>query len=183
MEISRKVTVEKGSHRKTDRLPVIRVKSSIPLSWISISMWPSVAAINHALKMFCERHRHMIFFDSYDVFVDPSKDIPRIIPGLMGSTLGQPSPLGHDILLQAISQKMKSIYEKISKDDLQSNTFKEIIETDSQDSTEKEQGQNSTHVQKEETQQQDSSENQPTFHEDGTEEKSDPKDEEYGSTE
>merc|ERR1711983_313095 len=48
-----------------DRIPTIQIRQ--PFKRISVSMWPSVVAINKQLQRFCAKHKHIYFFDVYDI--------------------------------------------------------------------------------------------------------------------
>merc|ERR1711862_824841 len=99
-------------------VPVIRVRRG-PLRWVSVSMWPSVEALNFALKNFCMKHKRVSFFDAYDIFVDDDDDeksVPTIIKDLTKSfAIGQPNVAGHQELLKGIKQKLRDILNKLSK--------------------------------------------------------------------
>merc|ERR1711862_656584 len=99
-------------------VPVIRVRRG-PLRWVSVSMWPSVEALNFALKNFCMKHKRVSFFDAYDIFVDDDDDeksVPTIIKDLTKSfAIGQPSVAGHQELLKGIKQRLRDILNKLSK--------------------------------------------------------------------
>jgi len=99
-------------------VPVIRVRRG-PLRWISVSMWPSVEALNFALRKFCMKHKRVSFFDAYDIFVEDDDDnnsVPNIIKDLTKSfAIGQPSVAGHQELLKGIKQKLRDILNKLGK--------------------------------------------------------------------
>lgn len=97
-----------------DKTPAIQVRKS-PFAWVRISLWPSVSAINAALKKFCAKHNHIVFFDAYDIFVDTATDdnIPAVKEDMVKSfALGQPSVTGHEELLRAINRRMTGFYKK-----------------------------------------------------------------------
>merc|ERR1711862_280070 len=101
-----------------DAVPVIRVRRG-PLRWVSVSVWPSVEALNFALKNFCMKHKRVSFFDAYDIFVDDDDDeksVPTIIKDLTKSfAIGHPSVAGHQELLKGIKQRLRDILNKLSK--------------------------------------------------------------------
>jgi len=103
--------MEKGLKRNVDaRRSLVGV--SVPWSSTVVDIWPSVVMINKALKKFCSKHKHIIFFDVYDIFVDDQngKMRPTIDSELMKiSTLGMPTVSGHEKLLDSIQLKLKHI--------------------------------------------------------------------------
>jgi len=98
-------------------VPVVRVRRG-PLRWVSVSMWPSVEALNFALKKFCLKHKRVVFYDAYDIFVEEEDDksVPRIIKDLTKSfAIGQPSVAGHQELLKGVKQKLRDIFNMLGK--------------------------------------------------------------------
>jgi len=100
-----------------DKIPAVRVRTST-VGWTRISLWPSVAAINSVLKTFCAKHKHIAFFDAYDIFVDTTEDIPKVKEDMVKSfALGQPTVAGHEALIKGMKAKMKAYYKKWYGDD------------------------------------------------------------------
>jgi len=110
--------------RKRNAAPAVRVRMN-PFSWARISLWPSVAAINSVLKTFCQKHKHIVFFDAYDIFVDTATDdgIPAVREDMVKSfALGQPTVAGHEALIKGMSSKMKGYYKKWYGEDFEDFT-------------------------------------------------------------
>ena len=94
-------------------------------SSLRISLWPSVAAINSVLKTFCQKHKHIAFFDAYDIFVDTATDdgIPAVREDMVESfAYGQPTLAGHEALIKGMSSKMKGYYKKWYGEDFEDFT-------------------------------------------------------------
>ena len=100
-----------------DTTPAIKLRRG-PLRWVSVSMWPSVEAINFALQKFCSKHKRVFFFNAYDTFVEAEDDdaVPKIIKEMTKSfAIGQPSVAGHKELLKGIKQKLRDMLNKLGK--------------------------------------------------------------------
>jgi len=98
-------------------LPVVRLRRG-PLRWVSVSMWPSVEAINFALQKFAWKHKRVTFFNAYDIFVEEedSEATPMIVKELTKSyAIGQPSVAGHRELLKGIKQKLRDVLNSMQK--------------------------------------------------------------------
>jgi len=85
---------------------------------VPVAMWPSVVAINAQLKKFCSKHKHITFFDSYDIFVDrgdrnDKKSVPTLKKEYYSSFFtGTPSVEGSKALLEAISNRLDHMMKK-----------------------------------------------------------------------
>jgi len=98
-----------------------------PFSHIRITMWPSVIVINEQLKRFCAKHKHMVFFDANNVFVEKKEEnkFPTVKQELMRSMIiGTPSTQGHEKWHVAIERKLNYIFNK-NKGRSKSNIKKE----------------------------------------------------------
>lgn len=99
-----------------DHIPTVNIRQ--PFHRIPVAMWPSVVAVNTQLKKFCSKHKHITFFDSYDIFVNPGTDENNHIPRLKkeyytGSFYtGMPSAEGNKALLKAISNRLNVMLNK-----------------------------------------------------------------------
>jgi len=98
-----------------NKVPAVAIRN--PHAFIrapTISMWPSVVAINQQLKAFCNKHKHMAFFDANDVFIDKSEGFtPRMREDLFSNKFaGVPSIDGHQYFLDAIVRKLNLIFDK-----------------------------------------------------------------------
>merc|ERR1711920_538926 len=120
-EILRKPSKEQQIQHAKDKTPAIQIRDRFKR--VRVSVWPSVVAINEQLKRFCEKHKHVSFFDAYDIFVDPtggsdeSNDIPILKEEYYKSYLsGMPSAEGHKAWLDAVVKKLNYIFQKKDKD-------------------------------------------------------------------
>jgi len=98
---------------KMKNIPAIKVRNG--LKTVKVSMWPSVEALNKALKRFTWSRKHVYFFDASDIFIeaDDEHSTPKIIKDLVLSfKTGQPSVAGHGELLKGIKQKIKEVLHK-----------------------------------------------------------------------
>merc|ERR1711933_712207 len=116
-EVIDKKTKEKED-KKMDEKEVKAVTAAPVRSRFSMfhvfSPWPSAVVINNALKKFCAKHKRIVFFDSYDIFVDTvSDDLPTIDKELMKlTTLGLPTTAGHSAWLDQIERRVKYMMKK-----------------------------------------------------------------------
>jgi len=109
--------------RRQKKAPTLRVRTNV-FSWKRISVWPSVAAINAVLKTFCTKHKHIAFFDAYDIFVETTTDdgIPAVREEMVKSfSLGHPTVVGHTELIKGMSSKMTGYYKKWYGEDFKDN--------------------------------------------------------------
>lgn len=107
-------TVQAAKRKGKDKTPTVQVRKSA-FAWTRISLWPSVSALNSVLKVFCSKHKHIVFFDAYDIFIDTETDddIPAVKKEMVKSyALGQPSIEGHEALIKGMGQKMTNYYKK-----------------------------------------------------------------------
>merc|ERR1712232_792283 len=130
-ELLRELKKQEGNRdlkkRRKDAAPTVRVRTNRvnPFSFARISLWPSVAAINSVLKTFCQKHKHIAFFDAYDIFVDTATDdgIPAVREDMVKSfALGQPTVAGHAALIKGMNSKMKVYYKKWYGEDFEDFT-------------------------------------------------------------
>merc|ERR1712183_869071 len=130
-ELLRELKKQEGNRdlkkQRKDAAPTVRVRTNRvnPFSFARISLWPSVAAINSVLKTFCQKHKHIAFFDAYDIFVDTATDdgIPAVREDMVKSfALGQPTVAGHAALIKGMNSKMKVYYKKWYGEDFEDFT-------------------------------------------------------------
>jgi len=108
-EVKDKKAVEKELEGKT----ASPMRSRFSIFQSQFSLWPSAVVINNALKKFCAKHKRIVFFDSYDIFVDTVSDVPTIDKELMKlTTLGLPTTLGHSDWLDQVHRRMKYMMKK-----------------------------------------------------------------------
>merc|ERR1712157_5595 len=96
-----------------DRTPTVTIRDHA-FSRARVKMWPSVVAVNDQLEEFCTKHKHIICFDAYDVFVDDaSADVPALRQDYFRSWVsGIPNVEGHKALLKAVRKKLEFLLEK-----------------------------------------------------------------------
>jgi len=97
-----------------EHVPTVNIRQ--PFHRVPIAMWPSVVAINSQLKKFCSKHKHITFFDTYDIFVDRGEDNnkPVLKKEYYASSFytGMPSAEGNKVLLKAISNRIDVMLKK-----------------------------------------------------------------------
>merc|ERR1711862_418481 len=105
-------------HEMKPRKPArVRVRRG-PLRWASVSMWPSVEAVNYGLQQFASKHKRVSFFNAYDIFVEEEdkESTPKIIKDLTKSfAIGQPSVAGHKELVKGIKQRLRDMLNQMQK--------------------------------------------------------------------
>jgi len=98
-------------------LPAVRLRRG-PLTWVRVSMWPSVEALNFGLQKFASKHKRVSFFNAYDIFVEEEdkESTPKIIKDLTKSfAIGQPSVAGHKELVKGIKQRLRDMLNQMQK--------------------------------------------------------------------